>query len=120
MCTILIIEDEPLIWAAIAQLITDAGHVVVGIARSGEDAIMIAERERPNVATVDVRLAGRLDGVTTASVLMDCFGTKILFVTVHPITPWRDHPGMKPLVLAKPFSDTELLRAIEIACETFR
>jgi two-component system, response regulator PdtaR len=120
MCKVLIIEDEPLIGAAIAQLVTNGGHLVVGVAPSGEQAVIIAERERPHLATVDVSLASPLDGVTTANVLMDCFDTRILFVTAHPIIPWRSYTAVKPLILGKPFSDSELQRAVDIACEPFQ
>lgn len=60
---VLIVEDESLIALSVEDDLTDAGHIVSGIAASEAEAIEFAAAERPDCAVVDIRLApgdGRL------------------------------------------------------------
>ena len=55
---ILIVEDEVLIGVALALVLRLADHEVHGPARSAERALELARRHRPELALVDVDLAG--------------------------------------------------------------
>lgn len=58
---VLIVEDEPLIAMELAQIIEDAGGIVVGSARTQSDAILLAENTEFDMALLDVRVR---DGTT--------------------------------------------------------
>jgi two-component system, response regulator PdtaR len=63
---ILIIEDDLLIASQIEGALTDAGFDVIGVVMTGEEALEAASTEPPDLAVVDIRLAGDRDGVDTA------------------------------------------------------
>jgi len=60
---ILVIEDDLLIATQIETTLTEAGFGVVGLAPTGEEAIELAAKDPPDLAVVDIRLAGDRDGV---------------------------------------------------------
>src|SRR5262249_2941641 len=63
---VLIVEDEFFISLHTKELVEELGHVVVGIAVSADQAIHVAEQERPDVVLMDIRLVGSRDGIEAA------------------------------------------------------
>jgi CheY-like chemotaxis protein len=112
---VLIVEDEALQADNLAVMLRLGGHDVCGAARSGEAAIHLAKRTFPEVALVDVRLAGAMDGVDAAAVLDAWFGCEIVFLTgtVDERTVERMRRARPVATLTKPASATEILAAIE-------
>jgi DNA-binding NtrC family response regulator len=110
-CRILIVEDEAITALALEQALLAQGYEVCGLAASGAEARALAERLRPNVAVVDMRLK---DGVTGAQVARDLqarLGIPVILMSGH-----ADHRSASALgaagFLAKPFSDADLIGAI--------
>lgn len=68
---ILIVEDESIVALDIQARLKHLGYQVVGIADSGEEAIKLAGTEKPDLALMDIRLNGYMDGVETAQHLRD-------------------------------------------------
>jgi signal transduction histidine kinase/CheY-like chemotaxis protein len=60
MMKVLVVEDEPVSFHALASALEGEGYTVVG-ARDGEEALEVAEKERPAVISLDLVLP-RLDG----------------------------------------------------------
>jgi DNA-binding NarL/FixJ family response regulator len=56
--TVVLVDDEPLIRAALAQMLAANGLDVVGEAANGEDAIELALDLRPDVVLIDIKLPG--------------------------------------------------------------
>jgi DNA-binding NarL/FixJ family response regulator len=56
--TVVLVDDEPLIHAALAQTLSDDGLDLVGQAASAEDAIALVLDVRPDVVLIDIRLPG--------------------------------------------------------------
>lgn len=84
MIRILLADDEHLIRGALAALLAlEDGLVVVAEAASGDEALAMALKYRPNVAVLDMQMPGP-DGITVAEVLRselpDC---RTMIVTGH-------------------------------------
>ena len=78
---VLIVEDEVLIALDLERELTTAGFEVVGMAGSAEQAVSVAERERPEAAVMDIRLNGARDGVDAALELWQQFKIRSVFVS---------------------------------------
>lgn len=85
MYTIVIAEDEFLIAERIKSLLESAGYHVVGVAANAAEMLALADRNRPSVAILDVRLDGAIDGTTLAGHLDLSYGSQIVFVTGDPL-----------------------------------
>jgi two-component system, chemotaxis family, protein-glutamate methylesterase/glutaminase len=85
---ILIVDDSATARAAIrAALELDKRTTVVGDAVSGEEAIRLVQRLRPDLVTMDVYLSGTTGIDVTRSIMEEC-PTPILVVTAyHPTDP---------------------------------
>lgn len=105
---IAIIEDEALVAMEIEMHLEDAGHVVVGIADTLADAIALAERERPDLALVDIQLGAGSSGLDVARALR-ARGVTCLFATGNCPGERRDDAVG---CLHKPYSGQQLLKAV--------
>lgn len=111
---VLVVEDDYFIGTDLEYYLTEAGFAVVGVAASAEEAVAMAERESPQLAIMDIRLAGARDGIETAMDLADRLGIRSIFVTAHgdPQTRLRA-AGAKPLAwLQKPYAPDTLIALI--------
>jgi DNA-binding NarL/FixJ family response regulator len=52
----LVADDHPALLRAVSSYLTENGFDVVGMAESGDRAVAIAERERPELAVLDYRM----------------------------------------------------------------
>ena len=114
---VLIVDDEFLIAHALSMQVEDMGLKICGLAETAEEAIRKAERHRPTLVLMDMRLQGDKDGVDAALAIHERVGSAMIFITGsrEPTTMARiqtDHPKA---VLFKPVSDEELRTAIESA-----
>lgn len=114
---IAVVDDEFLIAEGLSMQVRDLGMRVCGTAATADEAVALAQAERPAVVLMDVRLGGAKDGVDAALAIHDTVGSKVIFVTGsrEPQTLARirqDHPAG---VLFKPVSDWQLRRAIRTA-----
>ena len=101
----LIVEDEIVIALDLEIAMSDLGYEVCALAPSERSARAVAMQEEPDVALVDVCLAGGREGIEMARWLREVCGISIVFVTAcdDEATVKRIHervPGAP--VLAKP------------------
>lgn len=81
--TILLVEDEMLIAAELRCALESEGFMVSGTPSSAAEAIESCIARRPDIAVVDIRLKGNIDGIDTASALRNQFSIPIIFLTAH-------------------------------------
>jgi DNA-binding NarL/FixJ family response regulator len=108
---VIIAEDDFLIAMQAEQALSAAGLTIVGIAITAEEVLDIARRERPALVVMDIRLAGRQDGVDAARDLFQLLNIRCIFATAHadlhtrqraaPFAPlgWLTKPYTMPLLL---------------------
>lgn len=80
---ILIVEDERIVAADLQQMLRELGYDAFAIAATGADAVALSRQSRPDIALMDIRIRGLLDGVETAMQLRREFNTAVIFLTAH-------------------------------------
>jgi PAS domain S-box-containing protein len=114
---ILIVEDEAIVAADIANKLRKLGYDVAGSTDTGEEAIEIARWQRPSLVLMDIRLAGAMDGITTADLIREESQVPVVFLTAHSdkATLQRAKQVEAFGYILKPFDDRELHTQIEMA-----
>jgi two-component system KDP operon response regulator KdpE len=113
--TILVVDDEPQIRRVMRTSLSTNGYAVIE-ARSGEEALEILRKERPELVLLDVNMPG-IGGLQTCREIRDQSDVAIIMLTV------RNTENDKVLALdagaddyvAKPFSMEELFARIRAA-----
>jgi PAS domain S-box-containing protein len=103
--TVLLVDDEPLVRAAAADMLTDLGYSVVEAASAEEAIRLIGGGVKPQVLITDHLMTG-LNGTDLARrVLFELPGTQVLLVSGY-----AGSEGVAPDLprLVKPFSSSEL------------
>ncbi len=106
---VLIVEDELLVAVELDRIVEGAGHDIVGVVASVEQAL--AHAARAEVALVDLRLADGASGGSLARRLIDRYGIKVVFVTGNPNEVGFGLDGAVDIV-AKPFTDERIVSAL--------
>lgn len=113
---VLIAEDEALIRMDLVEMLRDEGYDVVGEASDGQEAVDLAEKLRPDLVIMDVKMPRR-DGIDAAAEIAGKRIAPILILTAFSqrdlVEKARDAGAVAYLV--KPFSITDLMPAIEVA-----
>lgn len=79
---VLLVDDQPLVRNGIASLLRAHGHEVVGEARDGEQALIMAPNLRPDIILMDIRMPG-MNGLEATRLLKASFPElRIVILTV--------------------------------------
>lgn len=113
---ILLVEDDYFVALEVEHHLRASGFDVVGVVTTAEEAIRKAESEQPDLAVMDIRLAGARDGVDAAIELFTKFGIRSIFASAHgdPETRKRAEAANPAGWLSKPYlpeSLVDLVRA---------
>jgi CheY-like chemotaxis protein len=79
----MVVEDEFIIALELEMLLAELGVEVVGSASTGDKALALAARARPDFVTMDIRLPGDRDGISTASEIFARHGIRSIFVSAY-------------------------------------
>ena len=114
---ILIVEDERITAEDLRDILTDLGYSVVASVSSGPEAIERAGEARPDLALMDIRIKGDMDGTETAKILRERFNIPVVYLTAHADNATLSRAKLAaPLgYITKPFQEAELHASIEIA-----
>jgi two-component system, cell cycle sensor histidine kinase and response regulator CckA len=80
---ILIVEDECVNAAMLESQLKKMGYAIAGTVSSGEEAVDLAEKSRPNLVLMDIGLEGEMDGVEAAEVIRRRFQIPIIYLTTN-------------------------------------
>jgi len=113
---VVVAEDEALIRLDVVEMLRDGGFDVVGEAGDGEQAVRLAEEQRPDLVVMDVKMPV-LDGISAAERIVRARIAPVVLLTAFSqrelVERARDAGAMAYVV--KPFSAADLLPALEIA-----
>jgi len=112
---ILVVEDEAVVALSERFVLESMGYRVTSTAGSGEQALELIERDRPDVVLMDVLLQGPMDGLEAARHIDRQFGIPVVFVTAHEDSDLVERAGLSGASahVSKPFKDSELRQKIE-------
>ena len=114
---LLIVEDEGVVALDLCEALGDLGYTVVGMAVSSDEALQIAEQQRPDLVLMDICIRGDSDGIHAASVLRTRDRIPVVYLTANADAATleralRTEPGG---YLVKPFDASSLRTTIEVA-----
>lgn len=114
---VLVVEDEYLVAVYLEDVLDDIGCRCCGVAGTAEEALAVAESERPTIALVDIGLRGGDDGISLACKLRDRFGIAVIFMSgaSDPETRQRAEVARPRGFLSKPCTEDELASALRSA-----
>ena len=117
---IIIADDESIVRTDLKEMLNNLGYLVVGDVGDGQSAVNLARELKPDVVLMDVKMPN-MDGIEAAKILTEEKIAPVVLLTAF---------GQKDLVerakeagvvgyLVKPFRETDLLPAIEVALSRF-
>lgn len=117
---IIIADDESIVRADLKEMLTNLGYLVVGDVGDGQSAVNLARELKPDVVLMDIKMPN-MDGIEAAKILTAEQIAPVVLLTAF---------GQKELVerakeagvvgyLVKPFRETDLMPAIEVALSRF-
>ncbi len=114
---ILIVEDEGVVALHIRKTLESLGYVVTDIAATGEEAIMKAMTNRPDLVLMDIVLKGAIDGIDATEKIRPLFNIPVIFVTAHTDEATLQRAKVtEPFgYIVKPIKERDLHIAIEFA-----
>ena len=117
----MIAEDEALIRLDLKEMLEEEGYEIAGEASNGEQAVELAEKLRPDLLILDVKMPV-LDGISAAEQIAAQSIAPVVILTAFSqrelVERARDAGAMAYLV--KPFTKADLVPAIEIAVSRFQ
>ena len=119
---ILIVEDEQITAEDLSDILSELGYLVTNVVSSGAAALESAVKDPPDMALMDIRIKGEMDGTETARLLRERFNIPVVFLTAHADRATLERAKIsEPLgYITKPFKQLELQASIEIALHKHR
>ncbi len=118
---IVVADDESIIRLDLKETLLRLGHDVVGEAGDGRRAVELARQLRPDLVVLDIKMP-EMDGIDAAKLIAEEKIAPVLLVTAYSqldlVNRARD-AGVFGYVV-KPFQESDLLPAIQIAIARFQ
>lgn len=112
---ILVVEDEAFIAFYLDSVLTDAGYEVIGPVDDARSALRLAAEEKPDLALMDIRLKGDLDGVHATRHLVLELGVPVVVVSANAAQSLDDLRPLTSHILGKPVASEELVATVRHA-----
>ena len=108
--TLMIVEDEALIAMALRDELQDAGYRVLNLTDRHAEALEVARAEKPDLALVNIRLAGRDDGIELAEQLK-ALGIPVLLISGQ-VSRARSAKTVAIGSMPKPYDAADMVLAV--------
>lgn len=113
---ILIVEDDMIIAANISVQLTNLGYEVIGIETRGEEAILHASANTPDIILLDINLKGSVNGIEAAIQIQKFKRIPIIYLTANSdeATFTKAKATHPYAFISKPFNNLDLQRTIAL------
>lgn len=117
---IVVAEDETIIRLDIVETLTAQGYEVVGEAENGQRAVELVEELRPDVVLMDISMPV-MDGLSATRHIAERSLAPVVILTAFSQRDLIDQATQAGAMsyIVKPFSETDLVPAIELAKARF-
>jgi AmiR/NasT family two-component response regulator len=119
--SVVIAEDEALIRLDLKEMLEEEGYLVAGEVGDGAAAVDLAQRLRPDLVIMDVKMPG-LDGISAAEQISAQRLAPVVILTAFSqrdlVRRASDAGALAYLI--KPFTKADLVPAIEVAVSRFQ
>ena len=117
---IIIADDESLIRMDLREMLTNLGYLVVGEAGDGQSAINLTWEVRPDIVIMDIKMPD-VDGIEAARILTQERLAPVLLLSAYSQQELVQRAQEAGVVsyLVKPFRESDLIPAIEVARARF-
>ncbi len=95
---ILVVEDEAIVAAEIANTLKNMGYNVSGICSSGNETLKLLSKRKTDVILMDIQIKGTIDGIELASQIRRTLGIPVIFLTA-----FSDDSTLERAKIAEPF-----------------
>lgn len=115
---ILIVEDEVIVGMDLRKKLEKLGFTVdPAVITYGEDVLVAAEKGKPDLILMDIKLKGEMDGARAASMVREKLGLPVVFLTAYSdeTTLSRAKRAEPHAYLKKPVRIEDLRISLEIA-----
>ena len=121
MPKIMIVDDDVITVTELIEALRSSGYEIGGTAESGEEAIKMAKKTRPDLILMDIVMPGKIDGIQAAKKIRDEFNIPVIFLTGYSEEEYieRAKTARSFGYLLKPFVDAQVSSAIKIALYNF-
>ena len=114
---ILIVEDETITAMGIKKDLEKYWNISTIIVSNAVDAVIAAEKEKPDLILMDVMLKGKLSGIDAAQIITGRYNIPIIYITAYQddetyLNAYQTNP-LK--IIGKPYSKSELLDVVNDA-----
>lgn len=118
---VVIADDEVIRLMALKAQLISLGHIVVGEACTGREAVELVVGTEPDLAIMDIRMPV-MDGIAAAREIMASYPVPIIMLTAYSereLVKASTEAGAFAY-LVKPVSEKELMPAIDMAMSRFK
>jgi len=117
---IIVADDESIVRTDLKEMLNNLGYLVVGDVGDGQSAVNLARELKPDVVLMDVKMPN-MDGIEAAKILTEEKIAPVVLLTAFGQKELVDRAKEAGVVgyLVKPFRETDLLPAIEVALSRF-
>lgn len=117
---VVIADDESIIRMDLKALLEEMGHVVVGEAADGQKALELTRSLKPDVVLMDIKMPV-MDGLDAAKIIAEEKIAPVVLLTAYSQKDLIERAKEAGVFgyLVKPFQESDLLPAIEIALSRY-
>lgn len=118
---VLVVEDDPMISESLCDILEMLEHKVIGVAENADDAIVLCNQQKPDIALLDIQIGGDIDGVDLSEIINEQFEVPFIFTTAfaddETVRRAREQGPFGYVV--KPYGVKDINAAIEVAMSAY-